>query len=279
MRRTWGSRWRLKAGLKQSDKIIINPSDSIADGDHVLIAPLQACKEGDVVKRARQWRLPQARLKAVMAGATVVASGAVLLSACTVGPDYKQPHADAPPAWHTDSYWRARRAVARAAGARLVDQFRRRIVEWLRTAGARAEPDARRRERALRAGTCDAREQHGAAGARSRSWRHRGAVRISQNRPLTNYATPTQSTVQNDIQVGPTINYDTDLFGRIRREDRGRDGVRGTIRDDLANARLVLTTDLASDYFSMRELDAEIDVLEPFGRAAAEGAGLRDHAA
>jgi multidrug efflux system outer membrane protein len=31
--------------------------------------------------------------------------------------------------------------------------------------------------------------------------------------------------------------------------------------DDLANARLVLTTDLASDYFSMRELDAEIDVL------------------
>ncbi len=31
--------------------------------------------------------------------------------------------------------------------------------------------------------------------------------------------------------------------------------------DDLANARLVLTTDLATDYFSLRELDAEIDVL------------------
>ena len=58
------------------------------------------------MKRARQWPVLPARLKALMTSTTVVASGAVLLSACTVVPDYKQPHADAPPAWHTDSYWR-----------------------------------------------------------------------------------------------------------------------------------------------------------------------------
>ncbi len=71
----------------------------------------------------------------------------------------------------------------------------------------------------------------------------------------------TQSIVQNEVQVGPAINYDTDLFGRIRREVESARASADQSRDDLANARLVLSTDLASDFFSLRELDAEIDVL------------------
>ena len=67
--------------------------------------------------------------------------------------------------------------------------------------------------------------------------------------------------MQNNLQLGPTINYDTDLFGRIRREVEGAKPSAQQSADDLANARLVLTTDLATDYFSLRELDAEIDVL------------------
>jgi len=67
--------------------------------------------------------------------------------------------------------------------------------------------------------------------------------------------------VQNDLKLAPSIDYDIDLFGRIRREVEGARASADQSGDDLANARLVLTTDLASDYFSMRELDAEIDVL------------------
>jgi NodT family efflux transporter outer membrane factor (OMF) lipoprotein len=67
--------------------------------------------------------------------------------------------------------------------------------------------------------------------------------------------------VQNGLIVGPQIDYDTDLFGRIRREVEGAKASAEQSADDLANARLVLTTDLASDYYSLRELDAEIDVL------------------
>ncbi len=78
---------------------------------------------------------------------------------------------------------------------------------------------------------------------------------------MTNYATPSQTTVQNDIKLAPTVNYDVDLFGRISREVESAQASAEQSRDDLANARLVLTTDLANAYFSMRELDAEIDVL------------------
>jgi outer membrane protein, multidrug efflux system len=213
------------------------------------------------VKRARQWPVLPARLKALMTSTTVVASGAVLLSACTVGPDYKQPHADAPPAWHTDSYWRlaepSHAPLApdwwRSFGDASLDDFEQQALAQNQTLAAASAHYAQARatlanNKAQQVPEVDL----GADASRSR---------ISQNRPLTNYGVLTHSTVQNDIRVGPTIDYDTDLFGRIRREIEGATASAQQSADDLANARLVLTTDLATDYFSMRELDAEIDVL------------------
>jgi len=38
--------------------------------------------------------------------------------------------------------------------------------------------------------------------------------RASANRPLSVYSTPNQSTVQNDFRIGPSVNYELDLFGR-----------------------------------------------------------------
>ena len=213
------------------------------------------------MKRARQWPVLPARLKALMTGTTVLASGAVLLSACTVGPDYKQPHADAPPAWHTDSYWRlaepSHAPLApdwwRSFGDASLDDFEQQALAQNQTLAAASAHYAQARatlanNKAQQVPEVDL----GATTSRSR---------ISQNRPLTSYGVPTHSTVQNDIKVGPTIDYDTDLFGRIRREIEGATASAQQSADDLANARLVLTTDLATDYFSMRELDAEIDVL------------------
>lgn len=213
------------------------------------------------MKRARQWPVLPARLKDLMTSTTVVASGAVLLSACTVGPDYKQPHADAPPAWHTDSYWRlaepSHAPLApdwwRSFGDASLDDFEQQALAQNQTLAAASAHYAQARatlanNKAQQVPEVDL----GATASRSR---------ISQDRPLTNYGVLTHSTVQNDIRVGPTIDYDTDLFGRIRREIEGATASAQQSADDLANARLVLTTDLATDYFSMRELDAEIDVL------------------
>lgn len=77
-------------------------------------------------------------------------------------------------------------------------------------------------------------------------------TRTSRNRPVNNYSTPSMSTVQNDLKLAPTVDYDLDLFGRIRREVESAQASEDQTRDDLANARLVLTTDLASAYFDAR---------------------------
>ena len=86
--------------------------------------------------------------------------------------------------------------------------------------------------------------------------------KTSANRPLSAYSTPNQSTVQNDFQLGPTVNYELDLFGRVRREVEGYRAAADQAAADWENTRLMLTAQLVSDYFTLRELDSEIDVLE-----------------
>jgi len=192
---------------------------------------------------------------------TAVVASAVMLAACTVGPDYKRPQAEVPPAWNTDSYWR----VATPSHAPMDPDW------WnvYRDATlASLETQALAQNQTLVAASAHY-EQAKATLANTRAQQvpevdlaaSASRFRISADRPRTNYALPTMSTVQNNLQLGPTINYDTDLFGRIRRQVEGATASAEQSADDLANARLVLTTEVATDYFSLRELDTEIDVL------------------
>jgi NodT family efflux transporter outer membrane factor (OMF) lipoprotein len=63
------------------------------------------------------------------------------------------------------------------------------------------------------------------------------------------------------ITAGGAASYEVDLFGkRLKNIDAARAAETGSA-DDLENVRLVLTADLASNYFTLRRLDAEIDVV------------------
>lgn len=203
----------------------------------------------------------RSRTRGTVFTALTACAGAALLAACTVGPDYQRPQAEVPPEWHTDSFWR----VAAPSHAPIAPDW------WTGFADptlATLETQALAQNQTLAAASAHY-EQAKATLANTSAQRvpevdfnaQASRFRISHDRPLTNYATPTQSTVQNNIQLGPTISYDTDLFGRIRRQVEGAQASAEQSADDLANARLVLTTDLATDYFSLRELDNEIDVL------------------
>ncbi len=85
--------------------------------------------------------------------------------------------------------------------------------------------------------------------------------KISADRPLSNYGMPNSSTVQNNLQIGASVSYEVDLFGRIQHTVEAARATTQQARDDFANARLVLTADLATQYWTVRALDAEIDVL------------------
>jgi NodT family efflux transporter outer membrane factor (OMF) lipoprotein len=90
-----------------------------------------------------------------------------------------------------------------------------------------------------------------------------GALRegAGANRPLNGATVPT-SYVQNVFTLPFSASYEVDLFGRVRHTVEAANANLQSSAADLQNAQLVLTAELAADYFTLRELDAEFQVVE-----------------
>jgi len=67
--------------------------------------------------------------------------------------------------------------------------------------------------------------------------------------------------VQNDFALGLNVNYEVDLAGRVQRNVEGARASSQQSAADFENTRLLLSADLAGNYFNLRELDVELDVL------------------
>ncbi len=87
-------------------------------------------------------------------------------------------------------------------------------------------------------------------------------VRSSANRPLTNYAVPNVSTVQDDFELGFTVHYELDLWGAAAGATRAARDDEQQAEAQARSAALVLGAELAADYFSLCETDAEVALLE-----------------
>ncbi|MBN3725927.1 efflux transporter outer membrane subunit [Burkholderia sp. Ac-20379] len=231
------------------------PSSRIA-----RLAEAHASAAGSPPRPRRRCSAARRAALAVLAAAT----SPLWLAGCTVGPDYHRPAVGTPDAWQTpadDAYWqRARPSHAAlspdwwtAFDDPLLNDLETQALAANQTLAATAAHYAQ--ARATLASTSAA--QLPAIGLNSGASRSR----ISADRPLTNYAQTNHSTVQNDTQFGATASYELDLFGRIRRTVEAAQASAEQSADDLANARLVLTADLATAYLQLRETDAEIDVL------------------
>ncbi len=184
-----------------------------------------------------------------------------LVTGCAVGPDYHKPQAEVPPAWQPDAPWRE--AAPNDAALKgdwwklFQDDALNSLVERalagnqnLRVAAARldqAHAQVTVARSALFPGV-------GVSAAVARG-------KTSANRPRGSYSVPNQSTVQNNFEIGPTVNYEANLFGRVRREIEGARASAQQAEAAFVNTRLILTAQLATDYFALREIDAEIAVV------------------
>jgi outer membrane protein, multidrug efflux system len=186
---------------------------------------------------------------------------AALTAGCAVGPDYHRPSAEVPPSWQPGAPWHEAAPEDSALKGNWWELFHDPqldpLVETalagnqnLRVAAARLQQSQAELSIA-RSALVPAVELSGLAS--------RG--KDSANRPLSAYSVPNQSTVQNDFRLGPSVNYELDLFGRVRREVEGARASAEQAEADFENTRLILMATLVSDYFSLRETDAEMDVV------------------
>jgi len=187
---------------------------------------------------------------------------ALLLAACVAGPDYRKPSVELPVTWKVEAPWRESRPDDAAPKGPWWQRFNDPRLDALAEQALANSPslaiaEARlAQSRALLAATSAAVLPQLGLNARA------ARQKISANRPLSNYGSPNFSTVQNDLVLAMSVNYEFDLAGRVRRSIEGAGATVEQATADYENTRLLLTADLASNYFNLRALDIERDVVD-----------------
>jgi multidrug efflux system outer membrane protein len=191
----------------------------------------------------------------------VLAALAALVAGCASAPAYQPPTLEVPVAWKVEPGWRQARPDDAAVRGKWWQLFADAQLDALQEQATAASPTlaAAAARLAQARAAVDVQSaglfpQLSASGRASR-------LDISANRPLTNYASNNFSTIQNDFALSLSVAYEADLWGRVRSAVEAARATAEQSNADFQNARLVLSTDLASAYFNLRELDIELDVL------------------
>lgn len=186
----------------------------------------------------------------------------VFLAGCAVGPNYHRPDVPVASAWKEQPPWRPaepRDSIPKG--------------DWWSTF---ADPELNQYEaQAIKANqTIEI--------ARNQLQQARASARISQaglfpqlsagvsaQRSQTSAGKPTASgiplaapTTQSDVVIPFNLSWEADVFGGIRRSVESTNASYQASAAALENVRLVVTSELAVDYFTLRELDAEIAVVD-----------------
>ena len=186
-----------------------------------------------------------------------------LVSGCAAGPKYQRANVATPPNWSTEAPWRAaepRDGIPKGAWWKLyqdpaLDALEEKALnanQSIQVAVSRVE-QARDLARVQVAGYFPS-LSGGASAQRERQ---------SANRAAVSTVAPRNAITQNVYEVPFQLSYEVDLFGRVRRNVESANAQYQATAGDLENVRLAITSELAADYFTLRELDAEIgDVQE-----------------
>ena len=195
--------------------------------------------------------------------------GLLLCTGCTVGPRYARPSAPAPTpdAWKTQPPWQQaapKDAIPKGAWWQIfqdptLDTYEQQLLQANQSLVAARDRLSQARSLA-RVATADFFPQ---VSADPSAVRERG----SGNRPLngaitSNSTLPVRPYTQSVYTIPFSLSYEADLFGHVRRTVEAANASLQSTASDLGNVQLVLTAELAADYFTLRELDAEYQVVE-----------------
>jgi multidrug efflux system outer membrane protein len=100
--------------------------------------------------------------------------------------------------------------------------------------------------------------------------------RISGNRPANSNFPVSRPVSQDNFYLPFIVSYEVDLFGRRRRSIEAAQASYQASAADLENVRLVVTAELAGDYFSLRQFDTELGILNRTVETLKKGLELVD---
>jgi multidrug efflux system outer membrane protein len=201
-----------------------------------------------------------------------------LLSAagCTVGPNYHRPSATVPAKWDVTEPFREaapKDGISKGSWWSVFDDDDLGALEkqaldanqTLKVSVARLEQS--RAQAALQVSTLF--PAFGTAPSAERQ-------RLSGNRPANSQIIPTGPVTQNNFVLPFTVNYEVDLFGKRRRSIESAQAQYQASAADLENVRLLITAQLAGEYFTLRQVDSELRILNRTVETLQKGLQLVD---
>jgi multidrug efflux system outer membrane protein len=190
----------------------------------------------------------------------LIAGLPLLCAACApIGPDYIRPAiTDMPAGWKTEPGWKAATPADDAPKKEWWKVFGDKQLDDLEAGCLKDNPGLKAAVARLDQALAQSKAHSAALTPTVALQADATRSRISANRPLANYATPNSSTVQNDIEPAITVSYEVDWLGRIRRDIESARASSEQAGADRENVRLVLTAQLATAYFQLRQFDEEI---------------------
>jgi multidrug efflux system outer membrane protein len=199
---------------------------------------------------------------------------AALLTGCTVGPNYKRPAATVPAHWDVVEPWRESAPKDSLPKGEWWDVFHDDELNAL-------EKQALAENQTLKVSIAHLEQARATASIQIATLFPTLSTgpqvqrqRLSGNRP-TNGVPITLKPVQQTTYVLPfTVNYEVDLFGRRRRSIEAAEASYQANAADLENVRLLVTSQLAGDYFNLRQFDSELGILHRTVEALQKGLDL-----
>jgi outer membrane protein, multidrug efflux system len=185
----------------------------------------------------------------------------VLSTGCTVGPNYKRPAATVPQTWDVADPWRESAPKDSLPKGEWWAVFgdedlngleKQALAENQTLKISIAHLEQARATAAIQVATLFPTLSTGPGIERER---------LSGNRPPNSSIPVTGPVTQNIYQIPFTVNYEVDIFGRRRRSIEAAEAAYQANAADLENVRLLVTSQLAGDYFNLRQLDSEIGIL------------------
>ena len=197
-------------------------------------------------------------LKSALLAAALLA---VCTVGCTVGPGYRRPIAQVPDAWKGEGPCQAaapKDAIPKGTWWQVfhdaeLDRLEQDLLQANQLLAAAQDRLSQARSQARIASSAYFPDVSAdPSGQRQR---------LSGNRPLSGATPPLTPVRQNVFTVPFSVSYELDLFGRVRRNLEAANASLQGSAADLENVRLVLSAELAADYFNLRELDREAGVV------------------
>jgi NodT family efflux transporter outer membrane factor (OMF) lipoprotein len=208
------------------------------------------------------------------ARAMLLLAATIFLAGCAVGPNYKRPAAPSATKWDIAEPWRESTPKDSLPKGQWWTVFHDEDLNALETQALSANQTIKISIARLEQARAIAAIQVATLFPTLSTSPGVTRQRLSGNRPTNGVPITLKPVTQNTFAVPFTVSYEVDLFGRRRRSIEAAEAAYQANAADVENVRLLVTSQLAGDYFNLRELDSEVQILTRTVEALQKGLDL-----